>query len=441
MTQITGLKVLDVRFPTSEGLDGSDAMNPDPDYSAAYVTLETDDPALVGHGLTFTIGRGNELCVAAIEALRPLVTGLTIEAVKADPAAMWRRLTGDSQLRWVGPDKGVMHLATGAVVNAIWDLWARSEGKPLWRLVADMTPAQLVGAIDFRYITDAITPAEALALLTRRAADKEARIAELLAHGYPCYTTSPGWLGYDDAKLRRLAGEAVDAGFRHIKLKVGANIEDDRRRVAIAREVLGPDRTLMIDANQMWEVDQAIDWVNELGFANPWFIEEPTSPDDILGHLKIRQGIGRVKVATGEMCQNRILFKQFIASGACDVVQIDACRLGGVNEVLAVLLLAAKYDLPVCPHAGGVGLCEYVQHLSMIDFLCFSGTMEGRVAEYVDHLHEHFTDPCIVRDAAYVAPARAGYSIEMKPETLARYEYRGDESAVPAAQHLASAAS
>lgn len=423
MTRITGLRTLDLRFPTSATLDGSDAMNPDPDYSAAYVVLDTDTDGLEGHGLTFTIGRGNDVCVAAIEAMRHLVVGLDLEAVSANPGAMWRRLTGDSQLRWIGPDKGAMHLATGAVVNAVWDLLAKAAGKPLWRLVADMTPEQLVRAIDFRYLTDAITPDEALALLTARAEGKAARVAHLRAHGYPCYTTSAGWLGYSDDKLRRLTQEAVDSGFCHVKLKVGRDLADDVRRVTIAREVLGPDRQLMIDANQMWEVGEAIDWVNALAFARPWFIEEPTSPDDVLGHRAIRAAIGEVKVATGEMCQNRILFKQFMAAGAADIIQLDACRIGGVNEALAVLLLAARYDLPVCPHAGGVGLCEYVQHLSMIDYLCFSATMEGRVIEYVDHLHEHFLDPCVIRDAAYLPPEQPGYSIEMKPATLRDYRF------------------
>jgi len=425
MTVITGLRVLDIRFPTSLSLDGSDAMNPDPDYSAAYVILETDVPDLSGQGLTFTIGRGNEICVAAIEALRPLVVGQSLDAIRADPAAFWRHITGDSQLRWIGPDKGAIHLATGAIVNAVWDLWAKAEGKPVWRLVADMSPAELVRAIDFRYITDCITPEEALALLEARAADKEKRIGLLRAEGYPCYTTSAGWLGYDDEKLRRLAQEAVDAGFRHIKLKVGVDQADDVRRVAIARDVLGPEGVLMIDANQVWEVEQAIDWVNALAFAKPLFIEEPTSPDDVLGHVHIRAGIAPIKVATGEMCQNRILFKQFIMSYAIDVVQIDACRLGGVNEVLAVLLMAAKYDLPVWPHAGGVGLCEYVQHLAMIDYLCFAGTRDGRVIEYVDHLHEHFIDPCVIRSAAYMPPERPGFSIEMKPESIKEYTFKG----------------
>ncbi|MES3092577.1 L-fuconate dehydratase [Sphingomonas aerolata] len=421
MTTITGLRIRDVRFPTSLSLDGSDAMNPDPDYSAAYVVLETDTAGLEGHGLTFTIGRGNEICVAAIGALRERVIGLDLDWIAADAGRFWRHVTSDSQLRWIGPDKGAIHLATGAVVNAVWDLWAKSVGKPVWQLVADMTPEELVRTIDFRYITDCITPDEALTLLTKQAEGKAERIATLKTEGFPCYTTSAGWLGYSDEKLYRLAREAVDAGFDHIKLKVGRDLDDDIRRLRIAREAIGPDAKLMIDANQIWEVDQAIEWVNALAFANPWFIEEPTSPDDVLGHAKIRRGIGSVKVATGEMCQNRILFKQFMDAGAIDVVQIDACRLGGVNEVLAVLLMAAKHDLPVCPHAGGVGLCEYVQHLSMIDYLCFSGTREGRVIEYVDHLHEHFVDPCVIRDAAYMPPTRPGYSIEMKPASLERY--------------------
>ncbi|QNK65394.1 L-fuconate dehydratase [Variovorax sp. PAMC26660] len=426
MTIVRSMRVLDVRFPTSQQLDGSDAMNPDPDYSAAYVVLETDQPGLEGHGLTFTIGRGNEICCAAIEAMRHLVVGLDLQWVAQDMGRFWRHITSDSQLRWIGPDKGAIHLATGAVVNAMWDLWAKSEGKPVWQLVADMSPEELVRCIDFRYITDCITPEEALSLLRDAAVGKAERVATLQAEGYPCYTTSAGWLGYSDEKLRRLAQEAVDAGFNHIKLKVGRDLQDDIRRLTVAREVLGPDRHLMIDANQVWEVDQAIDWVRQLAFAKPWFIEEPTSPDDVEGHRKIREGIAPVvKVATGEMCQNRIMFKQFIMRGAIDVVQIDACRLGGVNEILAVMLMAAKYKLPVCPHAGGVGLCEYVQHLSMIDYLCISGMREGRVIEYVDHLHEHFVEPCEIRGAAYMPPKGAGFSITMKPESLERYRFRG----------------
>jgi L-fuconate dehydratase len=420
MTTIRSVRVEDVRFPTSKFLDGSDAMNPDPDYSAAYVVLETDTPGLEGHGLTFTIGRGNQVCCAAIRAMEHLVVGLDLAWITADMGRFWRHVTSDSQLRWIGPDKGAIHLATGAVVNAAWDLWAKAAGKPVWQLVADMSPEEIVRLVDFRYITDCITPAQALALLQKRAPGQAERRASLLAHGYPCYTTSAGWLGYDDDKLRRLAQEAVDAGFSHIKLKVGRDLQDDIRRLRVAREVLGPDRQLMIDANQVWEVDQAIEWLGHLAFAKPWFIEEPTSPDDIEGHRRIREAMkGKMQVATGEMCQNRIIFKQLIMRGAIDVVQIDACRLGGLNEVLAVMLMAAQHGLKVCPHAGGVGLCEYVQHLSMIDYLCIAGTHEGRVIEYVDHLHEHFVDPCVVRDAAYMPPQAPGFSIEMKPASIA----------------------
>jgi L-fuconate dehydratase len=425
MTTITGLRVFDLRFPTSQHLDGSDAMNPDPDYSAAYLILDTDSSGLAGHGLTFTIGRGNEICCAAIEAMRHLVVGQDLERMKENPGKFWRHLTGDSQLRWIGPDKGAMHLAGGAVVNAFWDLWAKEAGKPVWRLVADMSPEQIVEILDFRYLTDAITPEEALAILRKAEPGKAERIATLEREGYACYTTSAGWLGYDDDKLRRLCKEAIDAGFNHVKMKVGRDLADDIRRLTIAREVIGPDRYLMIDANQVWEVGQAVDWLKELAFSKPFFIEEPTSPDDVAGHRKIRQAVAPMKVATGEMCQNRIMFKQFIAEGAIDIVQIDSCRMGGLNEVLAVLLLAAKYNLPVWPHAGGVGLCEYVQHLSMIDYVAVSGTKDGRVIEYVDHLHEHFLEPCVIRDAAYMPPRAPGFSIEMKPASIAENIFRG----------------
>ncbi|MBN9053461.1 MAG: fuconate dehydratase [Shinella sp. 65-6] len=423
MTKITSLRSIDLRFPTSQSLDGSDAMNPDPDYSAAYVVLGTDAPGLEGHGLTFTIGRGNEICCAAIDALAHLVVGLDLDWVREDPGRFWRHVTGDSQLRWIGPDKGAMHLATGAVVNAVWDLLAKEAGKPVWRLVAEMSPEEILSIVDFRYLTDALTPGEALAILKKAEAGKAARIATLEKEGYACYTTSAGWLGYDDDKLRRLCREAVAQGFNHIKMKVGRDLEDDRRRLRIAREEIGDERYLMIDANQVWEVGQAIDWVRALTPYRPFFIEEPTSPDDIAGHRAIREAVRPVKVATGEMCQNRIVFKQMIAGGAIDIVQIDSCRMGGLNEVLAVLLMAAKYGLPVWPHAGGVGLCEYVQHLSMIDYIAVSGTKEGRVIEYVDHLHEHFIDPCRIENAAYMPPTRPGFSIEMKPQSIAAHTF------------------
>jgi L-fuconate dehydratase len=423
MIRISALQTIDLRFPTSESLDGSDAMHPDPDYSAAYVILRTNVAGLEGHGLTFTIGRGNEIVCAAIEALRHLVVGQTLQAIAADMGQFWRRVTSDSQLRWIGPDKGAIHLAVGAVINAVWDLWAKSAGKPLWRLVCDMTPQQFVRCIDFRYLTDCITETEAIAMLKALEPGKADRIATLEREGYRCYTTSAGWLGYEDAKLRRLCQEAIDQGFEHVKLKVGRDLQDDIRRLRIVREVMGPSRKLMIDANQVWEVDAAIAWVKQLAFAKPWFIEEPTSPDDVEGYRKIRAGVAPIQVAGGEMCQNRVLFKQFIMREAMDVIQIDACRIGGVNEVLAVLLMAAKYGLPVCPHAGGVGLCEYVQHLAMIDYVCVAGTREGRVIEYVDHLHEHFLEPCVIRNAAYMPPQAPGFSITMRPESMLRYRH------------------
>lgn len=424
MTKIIDIETLDIRFPTSDLLDGSDAMNPDPDYSAAYVILKTNDPDLSGHGLTFTIGRGNDLCVAAINSLKHLVLGISLEDFQENPAKIWKKLTSDSQLRWLGPDKGIIHLATCAIVNALWDLWAKKEKKSVWKLVADLTPEELVNCIDFTYLTDCITKDEALELLKDKAKDKEKREKILFEEGYPCYTTSPGWLGYSEEKLARLCQEAIDEGFNHIKLKCGADLEEDKRRVKIARDIIGPDRYLMIDANQVWERQQAIDWVKELAFANIWFIEEPTSPDDVEAHRAIKEGVAPIKVATGEMCQNRIMFKQFMMREALDIVQVDAGRMGGLNEVLAVLLMAAKYNLSVCPHAGGVGLCEYVQHISMIDYLCFSGRKDNHVTEFVDHLHEHFFDPCVVKNAAYMPPTMPGFSIEMKPESRQKYLFK-----------------
>ena len=422
MTKITGLATHDLRFPTSDALDGSDAMNPDPDYSAAYVILETDG-AHEGHGLTFTIGRGNEICVAAIEAMRHLVVGLDLDWIREDMGRFWRHVTGDSQLRWIGPDKGAIHLATGAVVNAVWDLLAKEAGKPVWLLVGEMPPEDILKLVDFRYVTDVLSREEALDILRRAEPGKVERIETLKNEGYPCYTTSAGWLGYSDDKLRRLCREARAAGFTHTKFKVGRCLDDDIRRLTIAREELGETMNIMIDANQVWEVDQAIEWVRALAFARPLFIEEPTSPDDVLGHRKIREAIAPIKVATGEMCQNRVLFKQFIANGAVDFVQIDSCRLGGLNEVLAVQLMAAKFGLPVWPHAGGVGLCEYVQHLSMIDYVAITGEKDDKRIEFVDHLHEHFKDPCTVHEGAYLAPSAPGFSIEMKPETLRDFRF------------------
>ena len=439
---ITRLEVRDVRFPTSRGLDGSDAMNADPDYSATYVVLQTDaGDGIEGHGLTFTIGRGNELCVAAVEALTPLVRGMTLETITADMGAFWARMVGDSQLRWVGPEKGVIHLATAAIVNAVWDLWAKVEGKPLWRLLAEMSPEEIVRCVDFRYITDALTPAEALEILRRHEPTRAERIAELERDGYPAYTTSAGWLGYPDDKIRRLCREGIAEGWNHIKIKVGRDLADDVRRAALIREEIGPGRKLMVDANQVWEVDEAIASMRELARFDPWWIEEPTSPDDILGHATIARAIAPIGVATGEHCQNRIVFKQLMQAGAISFCQIDACRLGGVNEVIAVLLLAAKFGVPVCPHAGGVGLCEYVQHLSMFDFVCVSGSMENRIIEYVDHLHEHFLDPVVIRGGRYMPPAAPGYSITMRADSLEEYAYPDGAAWAGVARSSAVAAS
>ncbi len=421
---ITDIVARDIRFPTSRGLHGSDAMNRDPDYSAAYVVLRTDSPSgLAGHGLTFTIGRGNEICVAAINALRPLLLGKTLESLAADMGAFWRLITGDSQLRWIGPEKGAIHLATAALVNAVWDLYAKSASKPLWKLLSDMTPEQLVACVDFRYITDALTPAEALAILQRNAPTRAEREAEMRARGFPAYTTSTGWIGYTDEQVRRLCREATVQGWMHFKMKVGANIEDDIRRARLMRAEIGPDRKLMMDANQVWDVGQAIANMARLAEFNPWWIEEPTSPDDVLGHAAIARAVAPIGVATGEHVQNRIIFKQLLQAGAIRFCQIDACRLGGVNEVLAVLLMAAKFGVPVCPHAGGVGLCEYVQHLSIFDYICVSASLEHRIIEYVDHLHEHFLDPVVIKDSRYMPPNAPGYSIEMRPESLDEYEF------------------
>ncbi|WFO15921.1 L-fuconate dehydratase [Cellulophaga baltica 4] len=421
---ITEIETRDVRFPTSKSLDGSDAMNPDPDYSAAYVILKTNHPeGIEGHGLTFTIGRGNELCVAAINSIAPLIKGKSLESFTKNMGAFWKMITGDSQLRWLGPEKGVIHLATGAIVNAVWDLYAKVEKKPLWKLLAGMSPEELVSCVDFTYITDAITPEEALALLKDKSASKQERIAHLEQNGYPAYTTSAGWLGYSDDKMRRLCREAKAEGFKHMKIKVGSDLQDDMRRAAIIREEIGDELKLMMDANQKWDVDEAITNMEQLKKFNPWWIEEPTSPDDILGHATIAKAVAPILVATGEHCQNRVMFKQLMQAGAIGICQIDSCRVGGVNEILAILLMAAKFKIPVCPHAGGVGLCEYVQHLSMIDYIAISGSLDDRIIEYVDHLHEHFYDPVILKNGAYMPPKSPGYSITMKEESIKDYSF------------------
>jgi L-fuconate dehydratase len=423
-TRITRAVTADVRFPTSRTFAGSDAMNPDPDYSAAYVVLETDDPGgLEGHGLAFTTGRGTEVVVAAIDALAPHVVGSSMEELTVDLGGFWRRLATDSQLRWLGPEKGVIHLATAALVNAVWDLYAKLERKPLWKLLADMTPEQLVACVDFRYLTDALTPDTALELLRRQAPTRTEREGVLVRDGFPAYTTSAGWIGYAEETLADRARAAVADGFTHLKVKVGADPDSDLRRVRIVREAIGPGVELSLDANQAWDVDEAIAAMDALAEVDPWWIEEPTSPDDVLGHRRVREAVAPIRVATGEHVQNRIVFKQLLQLGAIDVCQLDCCRLGGVNEVLAALLLAARFGVPVCPHAGGVGLCEYAQHISMFDYVAVGGSMENRVCEFVDHLHEHFVDPVRVVRGRYLAPAAPGYSIEMRPESIDEHRY------------------
>lgn len=422
MTSITAIHALDIRFPTSRALDGSDAMNLAPDYSAAYCIIETDG-GHEGHGLTFTIGRGNELCVAAIRALAPLIRSVPVEDLLSDMGATWKRITGDSQLRWVGPDKGVIHLATAALVNALWDLKGKSEGKPVWRILCDMTPAETVALVDWRYLSDALDPGRARERLEERVPTRATRIAEMRANGYPAYTTSAGWLGYSDEKMRRLCQEAIAQGWNHFKMKVGGNLDDDIRRARIIREEIGPDRRLMMDANQVWGVQQAIDHMRPLAAFDPWFIEEPTSPDDILGHAAIARGVAPIKVATGEHCQNAVMFKQFLQAGGLQILQLDSARLGGVNEIVGVFLLADAFGVPVCPHAGGVGLCEYVQHLSIFDYVCVSASLTDRVLEYVDHLHEHFETPVRMRAGHYMPPEEPGYSITMKAESRAAHQW------------------
>ena len=422
MLKIIDVNVKDIRFPTSSHSDGSDAMNADPDYSATYVSLITNSE-VQGDGLTFTIGRGNELCVAAVHALKYMLINKDFVEISLNMGAFWRMLVGDSQLRWVGPEKGVIHLATAAIVNALWDLYAKIEGKPLWKLLVDMSPEELVRAVDFRYITDVITPEEAINLLEEKFSTRERRESEMHLKGYPAYTTSAGWLGYSDNKIKAICRDSIEKGWTHFKIKVGSNIQDDIRRAKIIRDEIGPENKLMFDANQNWDVNKAIKNMKILAQFDPWWIEEPTSPDDVLGHQKISAQIAPIGVATGEHCQNRIIFKQFFQLNALQFCQLDCCRLGGLNEVLSVLFMAAKFNIPVCPHAGGVGLCEYVQHISIFDYICVSGSLENRIIEYVDHLHEHFENPVKIINGRYMPPIDPGFSITMKSVSLQENEF------------------
>jgi L-fuconate dehydratase len=419
---ITAVEAADVRFPTSLELDGSDALNPEPDYSAAYVTVRTSGGA-AGYGLAFTVGRGNDVEVAAVQAVAPLVVGLPVDEVLGDLGAFSRRLTGDSQLRWLGPEKGAIHMAAAAIVNAVWDMYGRREGKPVWQLLAGMAPEQLVDLVDFRYLREVLSREEALDILRRAEPGRAERTARLLSEGFPAYTSTPGWLGYSDEKLVRLSTAAVAEGFTQIKLKVGADVDDDVRRLRLAREAVGPDGRIAVDANQAWGVQQAIEWTRRLAPYDPYWIEEPTSPDDILGHAAVRRAVAPIKVATGEHTHNQVMFKQLLQAGSLDILQMDASRTAGVTENVAILLLAAKFGVPVCPHAGGLGLCEMVQHLAMFDYVAVSGSTEGRVIEYVDHLHEHFTDPVRIRRGRYLAPTAPGVSAEMHPHSVAAHLY------------------
>jgi len=427
VSQFTALETADVRFPTSTSLDGSDAMNPDPDYSAAYVRISTDDAdGLAGHGFVFTIGRGNDVQVAAISALTTFVVGRDVDATLDDLGGFWRELVHDSQLRWLGPEKGVMHMAIGAVVNALWDIKAKREGMPLWMLLARMTPEQIVDLVDFRYLTDALTRDQALALLRQTVEGRAEREQHLLDQGYPAYTTTPGWLGYDDEKLERLSREAAEEGFTQIKLKVGLDIEDDVRRLKLARAAVGDEVGIAVDANQRWDLDEAVEWMAALAPYDIAWIEEPTSPDDVLAHAAFSRAVAPIPVATGEHMANRVMAKQFLQADALQVLQIDASRVAGVNENIAILLLAAKFGVRVCPHAGGVGLCEAVQHLSMFDYVAVSGELEGRMIEFVDHLHEHFVDPVRVSGGRYAAPTLPGASTEMLTASIEQYRFSRD---------------
>lgn len=422
MAYITSIESIDIRFPTSEQLDGSDAMNPDPDYSAAYCVLHTSEGP-EGHGMTFTIGRGNDLCVAAISQLGQQLIGLELTDLRSQMGPLWKKITGDSQFRWLGPEKGVVHLAAAALMNALWDLLAKQEELPLWRLLSTMSGEELYDLVDWNYLSDVVSKEEIITHLNATARTADTRITVLEKSGYPAYTTSAGWLGYSDEKMRELLQEAVDAGWTTFKMKVGSDLDDDKRRARLIREFIGQDGQLMMDANQVWGVNEAIRWMRELSEFNPGWIEEPTSPDDILGHAKIARALAPIPVATGEHCHNAVMFKQFMEAGGLSICQLDSCRLASINEIIGVLILAWKFDIPVCPHAGGVGLCEYVQHISMFDYTRVSCSTDGRVIEYVDHLHEHFKDPVRLVNGRYAAPQVPGYSIEMHPETLSQYVY------------------
>ena len=427
VSTITKVQTYDFRFPTSQTLSGSDAMNPDPDYSAAYVEIHTNkDDGIVGTGFVFTIGRGNDVVCRAIDSMSQVLLGRNVEDFLENMRSAWDLLVGDSQLRWLGPEKGVEHMAIGAVLSALWDIKAKRAGKPLWRLLAEMEPEELVSTLDFRYLTDALRPEEATEILKQGQQGKEERIKYLLKNGYPGYSTAAGWLGYADEKMVEIAKkETQEKGFKQIKLKVGHNVDDDLRRLALARETIGPEVRLAVDANQVWDVPEAIEWINKFHDFDLAWVEEPTNPDDIIGHATIARAINPIPVATGEQMQNRIMFKQFLQENAFGVMQIDATRVAGPQEIVLEYLMAKKFNKIVCPHAGGVGLCEAVCHFAMFDYCAVSGTMDGRMIEYVDNQHEYFVHPTEIRNGNYVTPTAPGNGTEMTIETAEKYIYRG----------------
>ncbi len=423
MITVTDATVTDLRFPTSRNLDGSDAMNPDPDYSAAYLRLATSESALTGHGFVFTIGRGNDIQAAAVGAVAQRLVGRDVDGLVEDPGAVNRELSWDSQLRWLGPDKGVMHMAIGAVMSAVWDLRARREGRPLWSALAALEPAEIVDLVDWTYIADFVDPGRAREVLEDRRPEREARIDEFRRDGLAAYATTPGWLGYSDEKLVRLCHEAVADGFTTIKLKVGADVGDDRRRLRLAREAVGPDVAIAVDANQRWSVPEAIAAIGELREFDLRWVEEPTHPDDVVGHAAIAEAVRPVPIATGEMLASPTLAKQLIQLGGVQILQIDATRMGGPHDLLASVLMAAAAGVDVIPHAGGVGLCEAVQHIAFFNAICVAADTRGLSLEYVDHLHEHFTDPVEVSNGRYRLPTRPGASTEFQPGTELTFGY------------------
>ncbi len=423
MVSITAATVTDLRFPTSRTLDGSDAMNPDPDYSAAYLELSTSEPGLTGCGFVFTIGRGNDIQAAAVEVVADRLVGRELDGLLENPSAVNRELNWDSQLRWLGPDKGVMHMAVGAAMNAVWDLRCKREGRPLWSTLSHLEPAEVVALVDWTYLSDFLDPAQAREILEERRSERDSRIADLRRDGLAAYTTSPGWLGYSDDKLERLCRQALDDGFNTIKLKVGADLDNDCRRLGIARTAIGPDTALAIDANQRWSVPDAIAAIGRFAEFNLRWVEEPTHPDDVVGHATIAKAVHPVPIATGEHLANPTLAKQLLQLGGAQILQIDATRVGGVHDLVAMILLAARAGVDVIPHAGGVGLCEAVQHFAFFNAISVAADPSQLALEYVDHLHEHLDQPVEVTSGRYRLPTQPGAGTAFRPGTAAAFAY------------------